>query len=735
MRHFETNLHRPYGVALDTLCIDMGWANPRSVWEIDRTLFPDGFTKVQAGARGLNANLGLWISPTSCYPDALSPEWARTNGIETFTGPAGQLRMCCLGGAHYAAAFRQRLVDMVRRYSIRQVKLDGYALECPESDHGHAPGPLSSESLTEGGLAAFAAVRQVAPEVWLEATCFGWNPSPWWLFHVNSVIGTFGDDAPFGRVPAPIYRESYTTARDYFNLQGAARLPIPILAQEVLGIIHQSQEPFQNDAVMTLLRGHAFVPLYINPAFMDAKRWESLASILQWARRNAAVLAETKPVLPRAWCDGRVPEFSNNAVMPREPYGYAHWRRGRGVVGLRNPWIAPTRLALRLDETLGAAPDATNLGVVSLYPEPRLYASRVSYGDTLQVPLAPCETVVLSFVGDRLPKSLPRAVNALADWLEVRKLTEDIKRLEFEPPGQTMGRDWTSLMPEAAFAFQLRLEAEVTVRCPAARILVLTEGGQPVFEPVRAVLRIDGRVTPMTANSSEAGWAASGQPRQEHWLFLQAALAEGTHRVALELLTDDGLTSLSAWVWATRAGGERSTLPNALPPPEIISLDAQSLLNLADLKSLTSAVRQSRPLEKIDGVFLDALEPASSTQGWGQLQRNRSVWEKPLTIGGRLFRRGLGMHADARVTYDLGGRYRRFQSWVGADGASRATITFEVWGDGRTLWESGLMKRDTVARFVDVHVSGVKSLQLVVGHGGDNITSDHADWAEARLLY
>ncbi len=87
----------------------------------------------------------------------------------------------------------------------------------------------------------------------------GWNPSPWWLFYVNSVIGTYGDDAPHGRVPSPVYWESYTTGRDYFNLQGAALLPIPIVAQEVLGITHQTQDRFYNDAVTTVMQ-RAHVP-------------------------------------------------------------------------------------------------------------------------------------------------------------------------------------------------------------------------------------------------------------------------------------------------------------------------------------------------------------------------------------------------------------------------------------------------------------------------------------------
>jgi len=139
-------------------------------------------------------------------------------------------------------------------------------------------------------------------------------------------------------------------------------------------------------------------------------------------------------------------------------------------------------------------------------------------------------------------------------------------------------------------------------------------------------------------------------------------------------------------------------------------------------------------VEKIDGIFLDALEPVSWVQGYGKLQKNQSVWEKPMTIGNRHFRRGLGTHADGRIVYDIGGRYRRFQTWVGADGASHATITFEVWADGKKLWESGLMTRESPAKLVDLDVTGVKKLELIVGHGPDDIMSDHANWANAKLL-
>jgi hypothetical protein len=735
MEQFEQKLFKPYGLSFDTFCIDMGWAEPRSVWEIKKDLFPQGFSRIQAAAARMGASLGLWISPTACYHDALNPDWARAS-LETFRPPGGGpgTQMCCLGGQKYASAFRTQLVALVRRYGIRHVKLDGYCLECPESGHGHAPGALSAEAMAEGGIAAFAAVRAAQPEVWLESTCFGWNPSPWWLFHVNSVIGTFGDDAPRGRVPAPVYRESYTTGRDYYNLQGAARMPVPIVAQEVLGVIHQTPEPFMNDAVITALRGHAFLPLYVNPAYMDESRWKALAGFLRWSRHNAAMLEETTPILPKAWQGGKVPQFSHDAAMPREPYGYAHWRARQGLVALRNPWITPQSVALPLDEPLGVERQANDLTVVSLYPEPRLYARAARFGDSLQIPLAPYETVVLSLARKQPIDGLPKASDALGRKVVVANPRWELSRLQFEGPTQAFGPDWTRSMPAGSNALQLELTAEVTVDSPEAQLLVLSEAGQSVVEPVESSLQVDGEEVALESSSSATGWSATGQPVKEHWLFLRGPLPGGRHRVVLKLLGEDTPMKLSAWVWATKPGGQMPAYPNSLPSPETISLDAQPLLSPIDARSAAQLARGKPTVQKIDGVFLDALEPVSCVQGWGKLQKNQSVWEKPMTIAGRHFRRGLGTHADSRIVYDVGGRYRRFQSWVGADGASHATVGFEVWAEGQKRWESGLMKPKSPARLVDIDLSGVKTLELVVGHGGDDISSDHANWADAKVL-
>jgi hypothetical protein len=597
MDQFQRQLFKPFGVTFDTFCIDMGWAEPRSVWQIKRELFPAGFSRIQEAAGKMGASLGLWISPTACYPEALNPDWARTN-VETFS-PAGRgatgPRMCCLGGKRYAAEFSMQLAGLVQRYGIRHVKLDGYALECPEPDHGHAPGALSAEAITEGGIAAFAAVRAVQPDVWLESTCFGWNPSPWWLFHVNSVIGTFGDDAPRGRVPAPVYRESYTTGRDYYNLQGAARLPVPIVAQEVLGIIHQTPEPFMNDAMMAILRGHAFLPLYVNPAYMDPPRWRALAQVLQWSHRNASLLGETVPILPAAWLAGEVPRFSHEGPMPREPYGYAHWKGRRGLIALRNPWLAPQVQSLQLSEDLGVERGTKSLNVVSLYPEPRLYATDVRFGDVVKIPLAPYETVILSLAAGQRFRGLPDAVEVVRGRVRVHKATSDLRRLEFEPAVTASEPDSTSPIPSASSALELVLDGEVTIDAPRAEFLLLAEGESPVPAANKASLLVDGKEVALAVSSSANGWAATGQPAREHWLFLRGPVPKGRHQLSLKLLAQDVPLRLSGWVWATQPGGALPSYPNALPSPETVSLDAQPVLNPVDSRSAARPSSSKRP--------------------------------------------------------------------------------------------------------------------------------------------
>ena len=48
-------------------------------------------------------------------------------------------------------------------------------------------------------------------------------------------------------------------------------------------------------------------------------------------------------------------------------------------------------------------------------------------------------------------------------------------------------------------------------------------------------------------------------------------------------------------------------------------------------------------------VWLDDLNLAVATQGWGDPHKNQSVEGHALTIGGKQFERGLGTHAESTL--------------------------------------------------------------------------------------
>jgi hypothetical protein len=128
--------------------------------------------------------------------------------------------------------------------------------------------------------------------------------------------------------------------------------------------------------------------------------------------------------------------------------------------------------------------------------------------------------------------------------------------------------------------------------------------------------------------------------------------------------------------------------------------------------------------------------------GWGPAERDRSNGEtgaadgRTITLNGVSYAKGLGVHANSEVIYNLGGAYTRFLADVGVDDevAERGSVVFQVFGDGVKVFDSGVMTGNSATRSVDVSVVGVQQLRLVVTTAGDGNGSDHADWAAARLL-
>jgi alpha-galactosidase len=134
-------------------------------------------------------------------------------------------------------------------------------------------------------------------------------------------------------------------------------------------------------------------------------------------------------------------------------------------------------------------------------------------------------------------------------------------------------------------------------------------------------------------------------------------------------------------------------------------------------------------------IWLDSLSLTAMTTGWGVAHAAQSVGGAPIKIAGITFQHGVGTHAASDYRLDLHGAATRFQSEVGIDDevTSPGEATFSVIVDGVAKVTTPVIKSGDKPIFIDVDLTGAKSLELVVTPAGATNSYDHADWAGASI--
>jgi hypothetical protein len=123
----------------------------------------------------------------------------------------------------------------------------------------------------------------------------------------------------------------------------------------------------------------------------------------------------------------------------------------------------------------------------------------------------------------------------------------------------------------------------------------------------------------------------------------------------------------------------------------------------------------------------------SSTQGWGTLGFDAAADGSPLRIGEKRFEKGIGTHANGVIVLMADGQYESLDAQVGLQPCPGGRVIFRVMVDGRKAFDSGEMHSGDAAKPVHVSLTGVQEVWLESRAGGDDISCDMANWAEARL--
>ncbi|MCX6995727.1 MAG: NPCBM/NEW2 domain-containing protein, partial [Kiritimatiellaeota bacterium] len=141
-------------------------------------------------------------------------------------------------------------------------------------------------------------------------------------------------------------------------------------------------------------------------------------------------------------------------------------------------------------------------------------------------------------------------------------------------------------------------------------------------------------------------------------------------------------------------------------------------------------------------VSLMKLTPLSATSGWGSVGIGKSANGAPLTLSGKIYPNGIGLHAKAELMYACQPEWKRFVAIAGIDDSQRAdprasivchVIAEDAAGKKQPLAKSPVLQSGKQMQHAfDVPLpAGPAKLHLVVDDAGDGNNCDHADWVNA----
>jgi len=400
---FKKSMYKRYGIALDAFVLDDGWDKYASLWDIDSTRFPNGFTPFLEPLKEMNTDFGIWASPLCGYSKRnVRIDWGYNHGLEK-TG-----NFLCFAGTNYKAAYKKVMTNYTKQYNIGYFKWDGYLLTCNEPNHGHRIGIYSREDLLSTYIEMMEAVRKENPKIYLNVTTGTWL-SPWWLKYADC-IWMQGEDYAFAEdVPSINDRDKSITYRDAVLWDDYQRqnLLFPISSLMTHGIIkgrlnflggkNESLDSFSNEVMMYFGRGVMMWELYISPDLLSDGEWEAIASSVKWAKANASVLDKTKMIL--------------GDPLKRETYGYIHLTKDKGIILLRNPDVSKKVTEIKLTADLGDIDPLKEYFVKIVYPYNMILDKPVKLNDALKIDLDAYQVLTAELIPSvKINKNIPRGV-------------------------------------------------------------------------------------------------------------------------------------------------------------------------------------------------------------------------------------------------------------------------------------------------------------------------------------
>lgn len=175
-------------------------------------------------------------------------------------------------------------------------------------------------------------------------------------------------------------------------------------------------------------------------------------------------------------------------------------------------------------------------------------------------------------------------------------------------------------------------------------------------------------------------------------------------------------------------------------------------------------------------VQLSDMDLSKAYQPYGTALKNKAVTGESLQVAGTPFALGVGVQANSRIKFSLQKKTNLFSCKIGVNDQSiryqdehlskvpmtdgtmvfynqqpehkqyvgigkgngkieKGSAIFKITGDGKELYNSGIVRGGEPAKPLSLSVKGIDMLELSVEDAGDGLSGDHANWLDATFDY
>lgn len=177
-------------------------------------------------------------------------------------------------------------------------------------------------------------------------------------------------------------------------------------------------------------------------------------------------------------------------------------------------------------------------------------------------------------------------------------------------------------------------------------------------------------------------------------------------------------------------------------------------------------------------ISLTEMDLSLAYQQYGSPMKNSAVSGEKFAVAGERFEQGVGVQANSKIKLSLRKKTSQFTCRIGVNDQSlnyknpefakvpltdgtmifyqtnettgkkqfagvgsgkgslgKGSVIFRILGDGKEIFNSGLVKGGEKARDVSLNLSGIDVLELIVDDGNDGISGDHANWLNPVFSY